>query len=633
MEAMRERIAEVETQLAKAKSELEETRLALEESKSEHEKLRHSYRRVLEELQLMRRRLFVAKAERRDTSAEQLAFEGLLAEVQRLERAIDAAVEKAAEDEKKKKKGDKRPPKPKGRRNLAESNLPVQRVEILDPELEGHAERINWETSSRLGYQRGGPVHIVLARAVYKVEETASAALVEGEASQSEDAVSQPASAALATAGVARRVEDEGEASQSEDAVPQPASAAPATGGEAPQAELDASSPRRTRLVTAPLPKELSRRGLLAPSIIAHILMAKYVMGVPFYRLESRFEFDGVCVDRGTMCRYAEDTGATLGAIVLAARDEAFATSFCLSTDATGVSIQPTPLGDGKRQACRKGHFFVVLADRDHIFFEYQPKHTSATVCEMFRGYSGYIQADAHAIYDALYRGAASTEEGESKGPPTEVACWSHARRKFWEAATCKYQIGVDGLRRIDAIFAADRALRKLPPAQRHELRQQHVRPLVDAFLEWAKAAYATIRERGLVATALGYSVRQDAALRRFLEDGRLRLDNNASERELRRIAVGRKNWLFFGSDDHASAAANLFSLVASCKLHGLDPEAYLADVIRVMPYWPRERYIELAPKYWARTRARLDPGELARPLGHISVPGTPPPEEKPPTR
>src|SRR5262249_21407628 len=124
----------------------------------------------------------------------------------------------------------------------------------------------------------------------------------------------------------------------------------------------------------------------------------------------------------------------------------------------------------------------------------------------------------------------------------------------------------------------------------------------------------------------------QEHALRRFLDNGRLRLENNAAERALRIIAVGRKNWLFFGSDDHANAAGNLFSLFASCKLHGLDPEAYLADVTRVFPYCPRERYLELAPKDWLRTRARLDPKEMKLPLGHVTVP-PPSAEEKLPPR
>jgi transposase len=601
------RIVGLEAQLEQTKSELEKTKNELEKTKGDLEKIRRAYQRVLEELALMRKRLFSAKAERKDATAEQLVFEGLLAEAALLEAALKAAEQAQKEQAEQKdqeapegpaapeppKKEDEPRPKPKGRRNLEESKLPVVRVEITDPEFEGKAERIGFEESSRLGFERGGARRIVVARAIYKVEG---------------DAAMTPSTEAAASA----------------DNEPEATTPPHAAEGAGPQAAPMAPSEGRTQLITTPLPKELFRRRLLAPSMIAYILAAKYTMGLPFYRLEEKLAYEGACIDRGTMCRYAEDAGATLGAIVLAARDEAFARSFCLSTDATGVSIQPTRLDDGQRQPCRKGHFFVVLADRDHVFFEYQPKHTGAAVSEMFKGFSGYIQADAHAIYDALFRGPASPDlDGDSStGPPKEVGCYSHARRKFWEAAVCKHRIGVEGLARINAIFAADKPLWKLPPAKRHALRQLHVRPLVDSFFEWAKATSAVTTERGLVATALGYAVRQEAPLRRFLEDGRLRLENNGSERALRPIAVGRKAWLFCGSDDHASAAANLFSLVASCKLHALDPEAYLADVIRVMPYWPRDRYLELAPKYWARTRVRLDTAELARPLGHISVPG-----------
>jgi hypothetical protein len=357
------------------------------------------------------------------------------------------------------------------------------------------------------------------------------------------------------------------------------------------------------------------------------VLCAKYVMGVPFYRLEQKLALEGASLDRGTMSRYAEDAGATLGALVEAMREEAFATAFCLSTDATGVSIQPGPLAErgGRAGPCRKGHFFVVLADRDHVFLEYQPRHTSAAVCEMFRGFSGYVQADAHVIYDALFDGRlprGQPPDPERGPPPTEVGCWSHCRRNFWEAAVCKHPLGVEGLRRIGALFAADAKLAELPPARRKALRDVHVRPLVDAFFAWVQAEHAQPRERGLVATALGYAVHQEQPLRRFLEDGRLKLDNNASERALRStVAVGRKAWLFFGSDDHAQAAGNLFSLLASCKLHGLDPERYLAEVLRVMPYWPRERYLELSPRDWAGTRARLDAAQLAREYGPLTVP------------
>lgn len=585
--------------VAELEGELEKTKAALERATSELEKVRHAYRRALEDLQLMRRRLFVATAERPPSEQEQLKFEGLLAEVDRLAReaaeaaavaaaaAADAAKADAAEAAAPP-AGAKDPsrPKPKGRRNLEDTTLPTVRVELTDPELEGVAERIGFEESSRLGYERGGARRIILARAIYKV---AGDAAPEGARLDAEEAAGLSASAAAE----------------------------------------DTTGPR---LVTAPLPKEMFRRGLLAPSMVAFILASKYVLGVPFYRLESKLRHERAPIDRGTMCRYAEDAGATLGAIVLAMRDEALATSFCLATDATGISIQPTPLEDGRRQACRKGHFFVVLADRDHVFFEYQPKHTSAAVCEMFKGFSGYIQADAHVIYDALYRGPPRNDAESAAPPPKEVGCWSHARRKWWEAAACKHRLGLDGLVRIDAIFAADRGFAKLAPAQRHALRQAHVRPLVDSFFEWARALYSRTRERGLVASAAGYAVRQEAALRRFLDDGRLRLDNNPAESALRPIATGRNAWLFCGSDDHASAAANLFSLIASCKLHSLDPEAYLAEVIRVMPYWPRDRYLELAPKYWARTRARLAPAELTLALGHVTVPAPATPEEQQPS-
>jgi hypothetical protein len=259
------------------------------------------------------------------------------------------------------------------------------------------------------------------------------------------------------------------------------------------------------------------------------------------------------------------------------------------------------------------------LADKKHIFFEFQAKHSSAAVCEMFRSFSGYIQADAHAIYDALFRGDAV--DGPTSAP-VEVACWSHARRRFWEAAVCGFPVGREGLLRIRKLYELDQGWAALPPSARLQKRQTVLRPLVDEFFDWIRAQNdLTCQERGVVNKALGYALRQQLALRRFLDDGRLRMDNNHSENALRVVASGRKAWLFFGSDDHAQAAANLYSLIAGCKLHGIDPELYLAEVIRVMPYWPPERYLELAPAYWMETRRRLDTAELAAELGYITVP------------
>jgi hypothetical protein len=253
------------------------------------------------------------------------------------------------------------------------------------------------------------------------------------------------------------------------------------------------------------------------------------------------------------------------------------------------------------------------------------PRETSDAVREMFRGYEGYVQADAKNTYDVLFRTSDPTllqDEGEVRH---EVGCWSHARRRFYEAAIGKDRIAREGLWRIHKLFELEEEWKDDPPAKRKALRDQKSRPLLDAFFAWAEVEYAKVKDtRGLLRSALGYVVRQKDPLRRFLDDGRLRLDNNISERELRQIAVGRKAWLFVGSDDHAQATANLFSLIASCKLHGLDPEAYLRDLFRVLVHWPKDRYLELTPRYWAATRARLDARELELPLGHLTVPEPP---------
>lgn len=537
---------------------LDTTKAALAKVTQERNALRRVYQLLLEQHELLRRRIYMASAERIDVTQLELEFRKsaeALAEVGSELAEADAADLTATGDAPAAPPPPPPPPaakppraKPTGRRDLAVEDLPEERIELLDPEREGTSERLFFEESFRLGYRRASGVRIVVARAVYKDPET-------------------------------------------------------------------------EEITTVDKPKEILERGLLAPSMIAHLLVSKYRFGIPFHRLTEMFRAEGIKLDDGLMCRYAEHVGATLGCIVLAMAKEAKETAFCLSTDATGVCIQPLPRTDGKRQACAKGHFFVVLADQDHIFFEYQPKHTSAAVCGMFRGFSGYIQADASAIYDALYRGEARTTSEEV--PPKEVGCWAHARRRFWEAAVvAKDAAAREALLRLHALFELEEEWKGLAPAQRHARRQLTSRRLIDDFFAWAKEQYARVKDaRGLVATAFGYAVRQEPGLRGFLDDGRLPMTNNHSERALRFICGGRKAWLFFGSDDHATAAANLFSLIASCKLHDIDAETYLAEIINLLPYWPRDRYLELAPKYWRATRARLRPADLAREIGPVTVP------------
>jgi transposase len=543
---------------------------------AERDLLRASHERLRLELELLRRRIFVAKAERVDTTQLELEFKDKLAELDKLGGA-PASSEAGPGDEGRPDDGGHgggagpkgRKAKPTGRRDLRKASLEEERVELNDPLFEalvaeGKAERIGFEESSKLAWKRGGLRRLVVARVKYRAT------------------------------GASGEVEIE----------------------------------------TTPMPAESFPRSLAAPSLLAKIITDKLCDGLPLHRIEDRFARDGFPVDRGTMCRWLEDAGATAGATVVAsARQEAMRTAFCIATDATGVLVQPgrsAQAAKKDRKACRRGHFFVLIADKDHIFFEYTPKENSRVVAEMFRGFSGYVQVDAKSVYNVLFRGPEEKPPDDVGAVRHEVGCWSHCRRKFWEATVAKSAVAREGLARIVRIFQLDETFRRHPPAEIARLRNAHLRPHLEAFMLWAEQQYALVKDqRGLLRSALGYAVRQREALLRVLDDGRLRLDNNGSERELRRIAVGRKAWLFVGSDDHGQSTGHLLSLIASARLHCIDPEAYLRDLFRVLAHWPRDRYIELAPKYWLATRARLDPNELALDIGPLTVPPPRPSEEQ----
>ena len=368
------------------------------------------------------------------------------------------------------------------------------------------------------------------------------------------------------------------------------------------------------------VPETLFPRGLLHTSVVAYILVQKFGLGVPHYRLEQHVLDQGVELDRGMMSRYVDEAGGSLGAsIVHAMWQDAIQNAAIISTDATGALIQPEKRQDGQRQACKKGHFFTAVVDCDHVLFAYSERHTQEAVRQLFGDFKGFLQSDASSVYDILDRGP--PKDDDTDDAIKLVGCWAHCRRYFFEAAVCKYQVGVQGLLRIRAIYAVDDSFRKLPPVKRKLARDEHVRPLIEAFFEWVKQARFTEHGRNLATKALGYAANQEQELRRVLADGRLPLDNTRAERNLRKVVVGRKNWMFYGSNSHAESAAAIFSLVASCRLHGIDPQQYLDEVMRALPDWPKERYLELSPKYWRATRSNLLPADLDSPLCSFTVP------------
>jgi len=576
--ASRGRVVELEAALASER----ELRAQWERK---HDLLLGAYQALEQQLELIRRRLFIAKAERIDTAQLELEFAATLAALDALAGAptsdpsadtntsADAGGSGSGS-------GDARGKRtPTGRRDLRDEDVPEERIALTDPTLDATTDRIGTEQASRMMWRRAGWVRVVTERIKYREEPTA-------EAVSDSDAT-------------------------------------------------EASEPPMARIITAPLPPEMIDRSIVTASVWAHIASSKFAFGMPLYRLEEIFARAGFRIDRGTMSRWLEQLGGTVGATVVEAmRQEALRTAFCIATDATGILIQPIPDRDQPRRACRRGHFFVQIADADHIFFEYTARETSVAVGKMFHGFSGYVQADAKSVYDFLFRPPEERVRDHDDQPEPdravrrEVGCWSHLRTKAWEVAiTSKDPIAREMLARIMRMFALDRGWKKLPHPEIKALRELHLRPHVDAFFAFVEAAYERVKDqRGLLRSALGYAVRQRGALTRFFDDGRLKLTNNQSERELRRIATGRKAWLFCGSDDHAQAAGNLLTLVASARLHGLDPEQYLRDLFRALPQWPRDRYIELAPKYWTATRARLDAAQLEIEIGWITIP--PPPEQ-----
>lgn len=532
---------------------------------AERDAYRLAYEQLKEELLLVKRRLFIASAERVDTTQLELEFAELSKKLDALSGQVPAETE--AERDTADDAGENtatprsEPPKRKttGRRNLAEANLPEETVELADDLFEqlvadGKAERIGFETSYRLRRLRGGMMRVAVKRVKY------------------------------------RAVDSRGQA----------------------------------RIETTPLPPELLRRGMAAPSLLAHIAVQKFCDGLPLFRIEDRTSREGFRIDRGTMSRWMEELGATFGATVVHAMNEdALSRAFCIATDATGFAVQPGPREGpaSQRRPCRKGHYFVRIADRDHIFFEFSARHTTQVVRAMFQDFEGYVQADAATVYDALFRSSDDEHDGKVRH---EVACWSHARRKYWEAAFAKEPVAREALLRVQKIFAMDAECRgkRRPPSKVRSLRQEHIGPLIEDFLAFAEREYAKVEgQRSSLRSALGYTVRQADALRAFLDDGRLRMDNNLSERELRKVVRIRDASLFAGSDEHAEAAGHILSLIASARLHNLDPEQYLRELIRVLPHWPKERFLELSPLHWSATRRCLESVQLAAELGPLDVP------------
>jgi transposase len=242
-----------------------------------------------------------------------------------------------------------------------------------------------------------------------------------------------------------------------------------------------------------------------------------------------------------------------------------------------------------------------MVAPARHVIFEFTRDHSSDAVDDVLAGYQGYLVADAHVVYDHLYR----------TGNVVEVNCWAHARRYFFKALVSDPERAKAALGLIGALFRIERTLADAPRKKKEKIREKRSRPIVDAFFSWCEAEAATVLDDTPISVGIRYARNQMVGLSRFLEDGRLPIHNNMSELALRREAVGRKNWLFVGSDDGGAVNAIFTSLLASCRLHDVEPWSYLRDVFCLLPRWSEHRYLDLSPVEWIKTRERPEVAAL----------------------
>ena len=329
----------------------------------------------------------------------------------------------------------------------------------------------------------------------------------------------------------------------------------------------------------APIPRSIAGPGMLAETIVK-----RWEDHLPLHRLEKVYRRDGIELARSTMCGWHITLAELCKPVVDAMRHDAFESPY-LCTDATGVLVQA-------KERCRTGHFWVMVVPARHVLFHFTKKHDSAAVDEVLAGYEGFLVADAHAVYDHLYR----------DGPIEEVNCWAHARRYFFKAMESDPDRARVALKLIGALFRIERRIAESPRKQREKVRKRQSSPVVDSFFSWCEAERDHVLDDTPIAKSLRYALNQRKGLCRFLTDGRLPIHNNMSELQLRREAVGRKNWLFVGSEDGAIANTIFVSLLASCRLHDIEPWAYLRDLLCLLPSWPAHRMLELAPLNWNAT-------------------------------
>jgi transposase len=339
---------------------------------------------------------------------------------------------------------------------------------------------------------------------------------------------------------------------------------------------------------TAGKPSQPIEKSIAGASLLAQVIVSKWADHLPLHRQEQMFARYGVAISRKSMGGWMAQCAALLKPLYAAAKKVLFE-SKVIGTDDTGVKVL-----DPKLPFARTGRIWPYYGDQDHpvTIYDYTPTRERAGPDRFLSGYRGYLQADAYGGYDAFFK------------DPTrgliEVSCWAHARRYFYKALDSDRARMGPALLLIAQLYRVEKQARQLTAQERLRLRRIHSRSILDKLQQYLLAEVLPKSPEG---RAIRYALKNWTALNRYSEDGDLEIDNTGTERSIRGVAVGRNNWLFFGSDVGGQNAAMLRSFVASCQRVGVDPFAWFKDVLSRIASHPINRIAELLPHNWASSR------------------------------
>lgn len=339
-------------------------------------------------------------------------------------------------------------------------------------------------------------------------------------------------------------------------------------------------------VLTVPAPYALDR-ALCGDALLARCIVDKFADHIPLHRQAKRMRREGVDFSTSTLCGWIRASGMLLGRIALAVRDMLLEASALLADD-TGHPVQ-----DGADGTLRKGRMWVVT-DQEQAFYAFTPTKEGHFPAGLLDGFHGeLLLVDGGSEFNLTVR-----RLGLKRG-----GCWSHLRTYFWNARHHHPVEAAHALATIRDLFLIERNLRGLEPDAIRAQRLAQARPLVDGFFTWIAALSTEMRPKSTLGQAVTYARNQEPCLRLFLEYGELPMHNNLSELLLRQNVVGRKNWLFSGSEGGAIVAGYLYTLIGSCMLQGIDPHEYLVDVLGRIQDHPASRVRELTPKEWRLAR------------------------------